>query len=513
MISKHTWSKKFRDPVIFYLGNKKFRVDLSRSSYINYELRDLKVKYMDIYFKNYKLDGSWKDHLYNYIFMHNEYFQKKVCLLKFLKDRNIKKIKKIKFLFLTKKDIFIFKEFGIEIGSIKQKRTKHIFILLFRLFLINLIINIRTRNFYKENQNKMNISGKHTKIVSAWAIDEVESFLKEIQKSLDKTIIYLKPPNIKFILKYKRKRLLDFIRLMRSGKYDYFEYYPKINFFKVFNVMFRIYFSSIPKEIKRSLLGVYTQRLFYDKLAKYINKNYPDVKEYYCNRTSHSYTTYLTERLRDLGIKSINISWILDIGCPILKYDEFYICSKVQQDCYIAPNTEFKYKKKREIKINGGSIKEKELAIFFIHQCIFSEEVLQDSLIIKPLYKEVIEYIERISHDFKVYAKYHPSSSEDDKTLSKNITIINDVKELPQKYKYISLTYFSTFAITLLDKMPFLLINPKGAVDLRYVYPDFREMYIESYDELKDKAKKLTNDDNYLKYWNELVFLMQDLGF
>jgi hypothetical protein len=128
----------------------------------------------------------------------------------------------------------------------------------------------------------------------------------------------------------------------------------------------------------------------------------------------------------------------------------------------------------------------------------------------------VIEYIERlaIEIDVPIYAKYHPSSKEIDMILSDNIKIIKDISELPEEYKYVSLTYFSSYAITLLKEMPFFLINPNGKMNLKYIYPDFREMYIESYDKLKSKMNLMLKDKNaYYEYWKDLIRDMNELGF
>jgi len=274
--------EKLRTPVIFYVKGKKYRFDLFRSAYINYEIRDLKKAYMNIFFLKFNFSNSFKSHLYNFIFMHNEYFQKKVCLLKFFIDLGVKRIDKIQSTFLTKEDILIFRSFGIFIKKVSNRKLNSTFILLFRRFLSEFFESRRSRNFYKEEYSSYDNKKKYTKMISAWALDEVQSVQKEVNISLDDTIIYLKPPKMSFILNDKRKRLLDFIELTRK-KYNHFEYIPKLNFKELIGDMVKTYFSKYPHQIKRDIFGVIIQRKYYDNFIDYINKHFPEIDEYYSN--------------------------------------------------------------------------------------------------------------------------------------------------------------------------------------------------------------------------------------
>lgn len=508
--------EKLRTPVIFKIGKKKYRFDLFRSAYLNYEVKEILLKYIDIYFKLHNLPFAHKDHLYNHIFIHNEYFHKKACLIKFFNERHIQNIDKIYTTFLIKEDLLILKQFGIQIKKIKNKKLNSTFFLLFRVFILELRKYVKSRRVYKEKYSNVNHSKKYTKILSAWGDINVETFLHVIQDNLNDVLIYLKP-NVKAL--QNNGWIFSFMSQLRKGKHEYFEFYPKNDFLKTFKRMIQIYFSSYPNQIKTNIFDVEIQREFFKNLVLYIKTVFPEVKEFYSNSVFHSFAVCLCEELKKNNIKTIDVSWLLDLGGPIQKYDVSYICSKTQEQYYCAPNTEFRYKNidiADIADIQSEGKQPNKIALFFVHQCIFSDPVFEHSFTIKPLYYKVLEYIEKIGIDcnIPVFMKYHPRSKNVDKILLKNVIIVDDVEKLPKEYKYICLTYFSTYVIELLKKMPFYMINPQGKLNLKYLYPDDFDLYIESYEELKEKIKNhLNNNMLYEKYWESLIKKMIELKF
>lgn len=452
--------------------------------------------------------------------MHSEIFHKKACLLMLLKQFNIKEINEIKSNFLNKNDIKIFKQFGINIKKIKKKRVDSIFLLLLRTFGMNFILYLKSRKLYKEKYSKVG-NKKYKRILSAWSMGNIDTYLNElnipvINSGLDflikDSLIFLKPHRKNIFI---NKTLFKFLIFLRKKYYDYFEFYPKMNFLKLFKQMFRIYFSKIPNEIKKDLLAVFIERQYVDGLINYILKNFSNIEEYCTDAIFHTYNTYMSEKLRENNIKSIDVSKILDTASPFLSFDEAYICSKTQQQCYTAPNTVFKYKKRNPIQLNKKEIKKKKFAIFFVHQSLFSDIALTNSITIRPIYYKVVDFIERLAMelDIPIFAKYHPRSIKIDKFLSNNIKIVKDIKELPKDYNYLALTYFSNFAIELLKIMPFILINIEARMNLKYIFPNEDLIYAESYAELKSKIIVLSENENYIKYWKQLDSLMSEQGF
>ncbi|MFX0134327.1 MAG: hypothetical protein ACFFDN_11875, partial [Candidatus Hodarchaeota archaeon] len=128
-------------------------------------------------------------------------------------------------------------------------------------------------------------------------------------------------------------------------------------------------------------------------------------------------------------------------------------------------------------------------------------------------YKEIIDYIDKITRDLKipVFAKYHPKSTEKDKILSNRIIIIENINDLPPDYQYLAVTFYSTYSIELLEIMPFLIINPHGILNTKYFFPQNDLIYVKDYDEFKEKIKKFIDTPNYYyDYWEALISIFKE---
>ena len=85
------------------------------------------------------------------------------------------------------------------------------------------------------------------------------------------------------------------------------------------------------------------------------------------------------------------------------------------------------------------------------------------------------------------------------------------IEDLPNDYKFLTLTFCSTYVIELLRSMPFLIINPKNSQNLSYCLPKDNFFYAYNYIELKEKINQFVNNpDFYNHYWKELLSIIKD---
>lgn len=494
------YKNELKNSIIFKINNKKIKINTSSINYVRIEIRDIEIAVINHYLEKTNLNESYKNHLFNQLFMINPEIYKKACLINYLINSDKKKIKFISASFMKKKDNELFKKFNITFREIKSQKINLLIVSIVRLLIEKKRDYNNSKKIYNEKYSKINSNLKYSKIIKDWNKDAQDFHVQKDKKSLDNAIIYLKP-DIKKLLKSKKR--IKYLRYLRNGNQDYFEYSPNINFSYVYKQALSIYFSSLPNEIKIGLINIIIQRISLDDFIEYIQKKFPDIKEFYTKEEYFTGTTYLTEKLKNEKIKTINYAHGVGSYCPIVNYDEFYVFSKAQANYYLS-SSKFKVyevapsKKKEKTNLNT------KLALFFICQNLLSHA---SSPTIKSSYKDVIKFIEQLAvdYDIPIFAKYHPASKESDKILSKSIIIVDDTKDLPEDNYYLALTFGSTYSMDLLGDMPFLLVNPTDFY-LKYTFPNEDFILAKSYQELKKKIKKLITDrEYYYQYWDKLI--------
>lgn len=489
--------------IIFKINNKKVSINIISINFINIEIRNIKIKIINNYLEGLALNESYRNHLFNQLFF-NPNIHKKACLINYLKEKQKKRIKYISASFLKKTDYLIFSKFDLKIEKIKNRKTNFFFIDIILFLLIKRRDYNKSRKMYKEKYSKINHNIDYYKIIKDWNEGAQEIHVQKERKDFNNTIIYLKPDVNKLL---RSTENMKYLKYLRNNDQDYFEYVPKIEFDLFLKQALKIYLLSLPAEIRFSLIQVVMERILIDDFINYIRKMFPKVKEFYTKEEYFIGTTYLTEKLKNNKIKTINYAHGIGSYCPIVNYDEFYVFSKAQAKYYLS-SSKFKYYEFKVPKIKDKISIDKNFALFFICQNVISHVI---SLTINIFYKKTLEFIEQLAIDFNipVYAKYHPDSKDSDKILSKNIIIIEDVRNLPKEFNYLALTFGSTLSMDLLDKMPFLIVNP-GKIDyIKYKFPSEDFILINTYQELRNKIERfLTEKNYYYRYWDDLISLI-----
>lgn len=493
--------------VVFKINNKKINLNLNQLKFYDFEIRDVKIEVINHYLDKFNLKNSFHDHLFNHIFLLNKEIHMKSSLIKYLLDINAKKVEKISASFLSKEDYSLFDKFEIIIEKINQIKIKIYLFILLRKLITRKIESLRSIKFYNEKNSIINPPKKYTTIIRDWKLEGAEwVHTNKIGKSLENVIIYLKPDILSY---FKSEKKINYIKYLRQNKREHFEYFPKINFYNILKSVIKLYFSSIPCEIKVNFLEVIIQRKWIDYFVEYIAKKFPNLKEFYTNEEYYTGTTYLTEKLKELNIKTINYAHGLGLYCPIVKYNEFYVFTQMQKNYYIS-NSNFRFYDIYDSKVKQDLNSKKQIALLFICQNYLSRK---ESYMFINSYKKIIDYIEKfaINYDIPIYAKYKPYAKKVDKLFSKNIKIIADIEDLPKEFNFIATTFASTYVMQLLNQMPFLIFNPGGKIDFKYVFPNDEIFYIRSYQELINKMENFSQNPNYYyKYWNQLIALFKE---
>jgi hypothetical protein len=370
---------------------------------------------------------------------------------------------------------------------------------------------------HQRKLNKINVEKKsnfdpkikYDKILRSKNEQYDEIYKNRLDKSFKNTIICISP----HLGSVNTPRELKYPEYLRTNKRNYFYYNPKFKFSYIIKEAIRIYLTPLPHDFKIHFLQIIIQRNLIDDFINYFKNLFPNIQEFYTGYEFYQGLVYLTEKLRGKKIKVIFFEHGIGIWHnPIANYDLFYVFSKLQQNYYYG-NSKFKYFKFNfPLKKKENDLSKKKFALLFICT-VFSKTQTYN---FNSTYKEVINYIERIAreYEFPVYAKYHPFSSEHDKILSKKIIIIDKIEDLPKEYKFLSLTLISTYIVELLNSMPFLLINPQKKLDLNFFLPNTDFVYVNTYQEFREKIEKFMNNPSYYnEYWQSLISLLKENYF
>ena len=106
--------KNYKRIAIFKINNKKLKLNLNKLKFYDFEIRDVKIEVINHYLDNLNFKNSFHDHLFNHIFLLNKEIHMKSSLIKYLIDKNAKKIDKITISFLSKEDCSLFDKFDIK---------------------------------------------------------------------------------------------------------------------------------------------------------------------------------------------------------------------------------------------------------------------------------------------------------------------------------------------------------------------------------------------------------------
>ncbi|MFX1383816.1 MAG: hypothetical protein ACFFBP_15380 [Promethearchaeota archaeon] len=464
------------------------------------ELRDIKISIIEYHLKRLNINKSFKNFLFNQLFLLDKGIHRKARLIKYLLDRKIH-INKIYAPFLSKNEYSLFAKFNLNVK--KLKTTTDIFFPLSMILLIIKVFKIHSKSMkcLPPEKSRFNPKIKYYTLIRAQGERPENIYRNKHNKSLDNTIIQLHP---NFDGKYISKQQKNYINYLNKNERNYFFYHQKINYFYTLKKGIKIYFSSFPKNIKKSLFKIIIKSQQIDDLINYLNIQFPDLQECYSIEESRPSSIYLNEKLKKSKIKTINTAHGLGIYAPIVNYDVFYVFSKIQRNFYKGPS-EFKYFNSiKQLYKKELSLK-KKIALLFICSYTFT-----------PTYKEVISYIEKIAKKniIQVYAKYHPHTKETDRYLSKNIVIVEDIENLPPDNNYLAVTLYSTYVVELLNKMPFLIINPHNQINMDFIFPPDDFMYVKNYDMFEKIVEKFVrNPKNYIQYWENMVVLFQEYCF
>lgn len=494
-----------RNILILKVNTGKFSFNIDDINYRNFEIRDIKISVINHYLDKINLNNSYKIHLFNHLFMKDDIFRKKACVINYFLDKRFK-IEKISAPFLSKKDKSLFKKFNLNIKKIKLNK-KHItpfFLILISILIENIRLYYKKIKLFPTEKSRYDPTIKYERVLRAWVDLSENIYLKKLKKTLHKTIIHVNPG---YIGDLPSKRQQKYLEYLKTNNRNYFFYVPKINIYEVVKKALMINFNPIFKDIKLGLVNIMVQRNALDNYVKYLNKNFPFIREFYTKEEFDTGTTYLTEKLQIHKIKVINSAHGLGVYCPYINYDEFYVFSRSQKNYYFG-SSKFKYFN-LDLSLENLKNNIKKIGLLFIGQTILSRE---SSPTLRAAYKKIIKYIEQITQEFHfpVFVKYHPNSIDTDKIFSKNVNIIQKIQDLPVEYNFIALTFFSTYVYELLNIFPFLIINPQGNVNLKYHFPKNESIYVKSYQEFKEKINKfLKNPMHYYEYWKELISIIK----
>lgn len=274
---------------------------------------------------------------------------------------------------------------------------------------------------------------------------------------------------------------------------------------KQIKFLVKIYLGSIEAYYFLPLMKLKSERLSIRRKIKLIKLNFPEIKNYY-NGQKPEYQTFLVEELKNYKIKTISFSHGLAVNSPYLNYDVCYFFSRMQKRFFIGNFKTNYFKFDLSLRTNKEFYK-RDLALVFIHQNIMTGNKTK----LKKNYKTILQFIIKASNDYTlkvpVFIKFHPASTEKDKIPLGNISEIKRIEDLPRKYKFIAVTYFSTYVIELLDKMPFLIINPNDNLNLKFHFPWKDDLFVNNYIEFKRKIMELKDQKNYKDLWkNEMKY-------
>lgn len=491
------------------IRKRNYHFNINQINYEKPELRKIKNKIINLYYQKIKFNTSFKQHFFNHLIAINEEIGKKAILIKYLLNKRLN-IDEISASFISEKDKILFSKYKLNIKKIKVIKTKlnPISVL---LWFIQQYKDIRfKRTLFPYEKSNFSPKIKYTKMLRAWFKLSEKIYLNKLKKSLDHTIIYLTPHIINGKITLRQRKYLEFLK---SNRRNYFFYLPKINFYFLARVAIKIYFSSFPINIKIPLLQIIKERMEIDDFIKYITFQFPSIKEFYTKEEFLPESIYLTDQLQKNNIKVINSAHGLGVYGTIVNYNLFYVFTKIQEEHY-KEKANTKFELFHSIKpINRETTVDKEFALLFIHQNVLSTPSRRSTVSI-DIYKEVLNYVEKIALDLNihVFAKYHPGSTERDKILSNKINIINRIEDLPEEYRYLAITLHSSYVLELLERMPFLIINPENRMNLKDFFPDTNSIYTYTYKDFKKKIERfLENPSVYYDYWNNLISSIYDL--
>lgn len=502
---------KTKDAVYLKIKNKKFIININDVKFFNFEIREIKSQIINhYYFNKIKINHVLKEHLFNFLLNELQDFNRKASLIKYLNDHSYS-VQTVKSPFLSKDDRFLFSKSKINIPEIKL--NLHFLNKFLGLFKILFFILIQRMNFYKlrkkypEKNSKYELNLSYTTILKAFGLHAELIYLNKLNKSLENTIIYVKP-----YLKGKGLiRQIEYINHLKSNNRFYFFYVPKFNLKNAMIMSFKVFLMAFPHELKLPLIQILIKENEIDNFIHYILGKFQQFKEFYTSEEFETESIYLTKKLQDNNIKVINFAHGLGDYGNFIRYDKFYIISKIQREQYLGTSNFQIYSSQEAFKMKSFD-KNKKLALFFIGQTFLSD---YNSRTFKSYYKKAISFIEQIISDsnIPIYAKYHPESTKEDKILSERIKIVENLADLPSDFNYISLTLGSTYVIELLNIMPFLIINPSNKIDLKnYSLPNNHYFFVKDYQEFKRMIAKLSqNSKYYFEYWKELCNILNNI--
>jgi hypothetical protein len=493
------------------IGKQSF--NLNQLNYHRSELREVKIKIIDSMIKNLNFNSSIKYHFMHFC-LSDKIFEKKANIIKFIEENNLQKMK-IESFYLNSSDgnLDLLRSSKIEIKTNRLKSLlsffKNIFSLL-NVFTSTLLRNGKFNKIYSNINQNYNLALGYTTIIRDWSRRAERIYSEVLKKDLSNVIIYINPEvqNNKI-----SRRQMEYIKNLQVNNRSFFIYYPKFSFIrylKAFNLGIKVVLSSRYKYVRDILLKILVQRALIDDIIRYIKVHFPNLKKFIGKEEFYSGTTYLTERLKQLGITTINLAHGVGIYSNVALYDIFYVFSKIQKDHYYLGDSKFKLYpiKNKNVVQNHKLESKKELALFFVHQWTFSNT---KSKKFHYLFREVIKYQERLIEeiDIPIYAKYHPLSKEKDKILSTKMRIIESIEDLPKNYRFLTISFYSTYVLELLESQPFLLINHEGKFNIDNWFPDNPLFIVKDYKSFKDKVLELKNYDAYKEYWEDLKKLLE----
>ena len=504
------FEKEIQDLVFIKIKKKKFVFNIQDLFYDNLEMRDLKISIIIYTVNKINLNNSFKNHLINYLYQLDKDIHKKSSLVKYLLDKKIN-VKEIRATFLDKEDLVLFKKFNLNIYKIKSKQTTFKRILIPFLILYSFFNSVKAYNYiiklFPSNKSRYNPSIKYYTLLRAKVENYEDIYLNKLEKSLDNTIINIEPYRSLNCITPRQKKYLNHLNINNR---NYFFYIPKVNNYNLLKKAVKIYLSSIPNFFKYPLFMLIKNRDRIDVYITYLKRKFPDLQEFYINAEFRPESVYLSEKLKDINIKVLNLAHGLGPSSPIINFDIFYVFSKLQEKHYQGDTT-FRF-----YKLNGPSrekvkYSEKKFALIFICYNFINSRNFNS------VYQLVIDYVEQIAgeYDFPVYAKYHPDATKRDKILSEKIKIVEKLEDLPQEYKYLAISFVSTYVVELIFSMPFLIINPQNSQNLTlYCLPDNEINVVTNYQMLKEKIEKFLKEPKYyFEYWDKIVSIIKENYF
>ena len=490
-------------------NNRKKSFNINEIYYHDLEIINIKLEIIRALVSKLNLTCSYEYHLTNFLFIANSNIRRKIYLIKKLSQLNLN-LKEISAFFLKSNDSLLFKINGIEVKKIKSRARFYYFIQI----AISMVIFLKKFKKYEKILSQLNkkihpnFDKKREYSINLRVYDLIYQniFLEKLNKTLDNVIINFLPEIVNNSI---GKRQLKYVNYLKKNNLNFFIYIPKFDYKLLIKKGIKLYFSKFPNEYKTPLFQIILERMYIDCYIEVLKKYFPYLKEVYMNEEFKSFSVYLSERLKSSKIKTINYSHGLTISAPMVKFDEFYIYSKIQEIFYQGTSN-FKYFKKKKFSKPSHDFSNRDFAIFIVHQTVLSGV---KSGIFRKGYLSFIKFIEQLVNDFSfpIYVKYHPRSIESDKVFSEKIRSVKNVQDLPKNYNYLALSYSSTYVIDLLEQMPFILVVPQGKEELKYYFPTEKTIFIETYKELKERIIKfLDNPKHYEEYWETVISVINN---